>query len=212
MTTEARLDRHEWTVQTVPLRTCQQMVRAWHYAGAGSNTATYRHGLLRADELARCYGVAWWIPPTRSAAEASWEGDWKEVLSLSRLVLDPAVPANGATFLLAASVRLIRAEGRYRCLVTYADTWRGHTGTIYRAANWEYLGLTAKEATFVEETTGRMVARKAGPRTRTRDEMAALGYRNVGSYAKHKYRLILPSSRPRRDLFSGMAAGRGDGR
>lgn len=193
----AVLRRGEWTVTTVPLATCHRLVGQWHYAGIGSNTATYRHGLIRQNDRYACWGVAWWIPPTRSAAEASWEGDWRSVLSLSRLVIVPDAPINAASYLISASVRLIAADGRYRCLITYADTMRGHTGAIYRATNWTYLGLTAPEAAFVEESSGHLVARKAGPRTRTRDEMAALGYRNVGSYAKHKYRLILPERRDR---------------
>jgi hypothetical protein len=143
------------------------------------------HGLFRRGEW-RLYGVAWWIPPTRAAAAASWEGDPDRVLALSRLVIDPNVPRNAATFLLGRSVRLLPT--RWVCLVSYADSWRGHKGGIYRAAGWEYVGMTEPEPIYLIE--GRMVARKAGPRTRTHAEMLALGAECVGSHAKHKYRLI----------------------
>ena len=73
---------------------------------------------------------------------------------------------------------------RWPCLVTYADEWQG-TRTIYRASNWDYCGLTAPEATFVKD--GRMVARKAGPNTRTRAEMEELGAKMIGRFAKHKF-------------------------
>jgi hypothetical protein len=185
----------------VPLSTCQRIVSEYHYAGGGPNTATFRHGLIRADDPLTVWGVAWWIPPTRSAAEASWDGDWRAVLSLSRLAIVPDAPTNAASFLIAGSIKRIRRDGRWRCLITYADDWQGHTGTIYKATNWEYMGLTTPEPTFVDGA-GRMVARKAGPKTRTRAEMEALGYKKVGSYAKHKFRkLIQPTSGPNQSLF-----------
>jgi hypothetical protein len=192
-------------VETVPLGSCHRLVAAEHYSGGGANTATYRHGLMRRDDPLTVRGIAWWLPPTRSAAEASWDGPWQQVLALSRLAIEPDVPRNGASFLLAASVRQIKADGRFRCLVTYADEWQGHTGAIYRAANWEYVGLTAPEAVWIDGK-GRMVARKAGPRTRTVAEMETLGYYMVGRYARHKFRLILPAARRRHDQLFQEAA------
>jgi hypothetical protein len=48
-------------------------------------------------------------------------------------VLEPDVPPNACSFLLSKSTRLIDTK-RWHTLVTYADSWRGHTGAIYRAA------------------------------------------------------------------------------
>lgn len=193
-----RLRKGDWEVLPVPLGHGQGMTVEHHYSQGGSNTGTYMHGLFRVGDCLRCKGMCWWLPPTRSAAEASWDGDWQQVLALSRMVILPEVPSNGASFLLSRSVRLVTADGRFRCLVTYADTWRGHTGAIYRAANWEYLGLTEPEGVWVDGR-GRMVARKAGPRTRTKKEMLELGYIFKGKFPKHKFRMILPVSRSKKD-------------
>ena len=163
------------------------MVERYHYARGASNTATYLHGLFRRAASfwdTDCLGVAWWIPPTKSAARATYPTDWRGVLALSRLVIAPDVPKNGCTFLLARSRNLIDRQ-RWPALVTYADEWQGHTGTIYRADNWRDVGRTAPEATFVKD--GRMIARKAGPKTRTRAEMEALGAVMIGRFAKRKY-------------------------
>lgn len=183
------LQKANYLVTTIPLALCQVLVRLYHYSGGGANTATFRHGLM--DRVTgECVGAAWWIPPTKSAAQASWDGDWKRVLSLHRLVVKPNMPTNAASFLIGRSIRLIRQDGRWGCLVTYADTGQGHLGGIYRATNWEYVGLTTPEAQWVD-STGRFVARKAGPKTRTKGEMQELGYRLLGRYSKHKYRMIL---------------------
>lgn len=104
------LRKKEWMVETVPLKTAQELVAQYHYSGGGSNTATY------------------------------------------------------------------------------ADEMQGHTGAIYRATNWEYCGMTQKEACFFKN--GCMVARKAGPKTRTHQEMFDMGCEMVGRFAKHKFKHI----------------------
>jgi hypothetical protein len=180
----------EYVVESIPLSMCVELVRAHHYAQGGPNTATFRHGLFHREDHMRCLGVAWWLPPTRRAAEACWPSNWQAVLTLSRLVVAPEVPQNGASFLLARSVKLIRRDPRWECLVTYADEGQGHTGAIYRAANWEYAGMTGSEARWVD-SAGRMVARKAGPTTRTAAEMRALGHRVAGRSRKHRFRMVL---------------------
>jgi hypothetical protein len=96
---------------------------------------------------------------------------------------------NGASYLLGRSVRLMRQSGSWDCLVTYADEWQGHDGTMYRAAGWEYVGLTKPERVYVKD--GRMIARKAGPKTRTHAEMVALGAECVGAFGKHKFRKLI---------------------
>lgn len=99
------------------------------------------------------------------------------------------MPKNAASFLVGRSVRLIRQGGRWTHLVTFADQSQGHTGTIYRATNWRYVGLTKPEPRWVD-SSGRQVARKATT-SRARSEMEALGHRMVGRFAKHKFTMTL---------------------
>ena len=183
------LRRRDFLVTGCTMATLHEMIGREHYARRGANTATYRHGLYRRPDM-RCVGVAWWIPPTKGAAIASWDGDWRRVLSLHRLACRDEAPTNSESFLIGASVREIKKSGLWDCLVTYADESQGHLGTIYRATGWEYLGLTAPEAQWTD-SEGRFVARKAGAHTRTNDEMVALGYRMIGRFAKHKFRKVL---------------------
>jgi len=168
------------------LSVAAELVRQYHYAAGAANTATYLHGLFRIGAFweTECMGVAWWIPPTKSAALATYPANWQSVLCLSRLVIAPGVPKNACTFLLARSRKLIDRSA-WPCLVTYADDWQGHSGAIYRADNWHYVGKTKPERLYT--LGGRMIARKAGPTTRRHDEMIALGAECLGSFAKHKY-------------------------
>jgi hypothetical protein len=163
------------------------MVRRHHYARGGSNTAVYTHGLFPRGSLweAECVGVAWWIPPTKGAALHAYPSNWQGVLALSRLVIAPDVPKNACSFLIRHAMRFIDRE-TWPCLVTYADEWRGHEGTIYKAAGWEEKGWTKPEPTFVDKR-GRMVSRKAGPKTRTRQQMINLGYEFVGRFRRKRF-------------------------
>jgi hypothetical protein len=183
---DVRLRSADFEVRSVDIGIATRLIETHHYAAGAANTATYLHGLFRIGEIfdEQCVGVAWWMPPTRSAAQATFPKNWRGVLCLSRLVILPGTPKNACTFLLARSRRLID-EKVWPCLVTYADDWRGHTGGIYRADNWTYCGKTKPQRTYC--VAGRMTSRKAGPKTRTHAEMLAIGSEFVGAFAKHKF-------------------------
>lgn len=181
------LRKELYRVEEVPLQIAKDIVTAYHYSRGGSNTRVATHGLINHED--EVVGVTWWIPPTKAAGKYSWPSNWRGVLSLSRLAIADGEPTNAASFLLGRSMRLIQQDRRWECLVTYADTWRGHTGAIYLATNWQYAGKTRPEAVWVN-AEGRMVARKAGPKTRTNVEMAELGYRCLGRFAKHRFRFV----------------------
>lgn len=195
---KTHLNAKDWEVRAVDLTIARRLVEEYHYSGHASNTAVYLHGLFPRGAFWAydCCGIAWWIPPTRSAAEATYPENWQGVLALSRLIVVPSVPTNGASFLLGRSMRLIDRK-RWPCLVTYADTWRGHTGKIYRATNWQYAGLTP--AYDVWTLDGKVIARKAGPKTRTKAEMLALGARFEGRFPKHKFIHVVKEVRRRGD-------------
>lgn len=184
-----RLKKEDWFVERCSLKQARELVESYHYARGGANTATELHGIYRKGEY-KPLGAAWWLPPTRTAAAAWWHNP-EEVLNLSRLVLSPEVPKNGATFLLMRSVKML--DSRWRCLLTYADEWQGHVGHIYKAAGWEYLGKTSPERTYIID--GVMTARKAGPKTRTHEEMLALGAEMIGSFARFRFRYVRPQSK-----------------
>lgn len=104
------------------------------------------------------------------------------------------------SMIVSASRRLIvRQNPGLRLIVSYADTKQGHTGTIYQAMNWYYVGLV--KGTFLYYLNGKMVhARQAASRLGS-----VAGLKAIYSGDKHKYLLpldkamrkqILPLSQP----------------
>ena len=177
--------RDGWTVQHSDRSEAVQLVKAFHYSKSAPNTATACHGLVNPDGVR--VGAAIWIPPTKNAAmSVCGVHPWTGVLCLSRLVVAPEVPINGASFLLGRSMKLID-RARWPVLVTYADTALGHTGAIYRATNWQRLGEVPAGDTWVHTSTGEQRGRKRGPRTLTAAEMRAAGFERRPSAPKIKF-------------------------
>lgn len=195
MRTEWKLYSEDFEVRPVPLVDAQVLVREHHYAKGGSNTGVFVHGLYhRLSDL--LVGVAWWLPPTRVAAESVNRERWRQVLSLTRMVMLPGAPRNACSFLLARSIKAIKQDGRFVSLVTWADEGEGHDGGVYRAANWEYVGANTGDPRWIDPVTKRHVARKSAGKSRTAAEMAELGYVCLGKSRKHKFVMHLERTHP----------------
>lgn len=184
--TETHLNASDYTVRDVPQSIAKDLVERYHYSGGGSLTGVYRHGLFQVYDTETCLGVAWWLPPTKVAAQSVGGDDWRSVLSLTRLVIVPGMPTNAASFLMGRSIRRIKQEARWRHLVTYADEGEGHTGAIYRATNWTEIGVVSRTARWVDPETGRHVSVKA-TKSRTKAEMENLGYVRTAPTPKRKF-------------------------
>lgn len=187
------LRREDWFVDDISARDARDFIVQHHYSKGASNTRVYSHGLFRRGEE-MLYGAALWLPPTRVAAESVNKEHWTRVLSLTRLACHPDAPKNAASFLLAGSIKRIKCDGRFASLVTYADDRMGHTGAIYRASNWEYVGKTKPTPAWVDPNTGKQVARKS-TKSRTNQQMLDLGFKMIGSFSRHKYVLHLEASK-----------------
>jgi len=177
------LDKREWLVREIPHREAVEFIAQHHYARGAANTSVARYGLYHqgGSEL---LGAIIYMPPPGQTAKTADPKHPERVLALSRLAIAPIAPRNAASHLISKSARML--PERYETIATWADTARGHVGTIYHAANWRYHGQTAPQPMF-RDANGVMVSRKRGPKTYTVNEMLAMGYQLVGRYARHKY-------------------------
>lgn len=88
--------------------------------------------------------------------------------------------------IVAQSLRMVRRQSvGLRCIVSYADPEQGHTGAIYQAGNWVYVGTS--KAQREKEENGRVVHK--------RSVFARDGTAGGGTYSKvlwkHKYLMPL---------------------
>ncbi len=184
--------KNQWLVKEIQMKTALDLIKKFHYCHGAAKIGVYTHGLFKKNKQKEkyCLGAILWIPPSITAA-ASVYPDFSAVLCLSRLVVAPEVPKNGASFLIASSMRLIDTE-RWHCLLTYADTWQNHSGQIYKATNWEYLGLTQPYMIY-QNKEGLVRGKKRvckNQKLTDNIDLESRGFVKQGKFPKHKYRYI----------------------
>ena len=75
------------------------------------------------------------------------QGVWKkyaeketDLIELRRLCCVDDTPKNAESFLIGRSLRKLTKDWGGKIVVSYADAEYGHSGTIYKASNFKYLG------------------------------------------------------------------------
>lgn len=85
-----------------------------------------------------------------------------EVIELRRLVLVDEAGRNSESRLVGWCLRWLKKNAKYiKTVVSYADPFHGHAGTIYKASNFKYLGETNKDTGFLDEETGKIYHSRA---------------------------------------------------
>jgi len=129
-----------WLVRPVPRVAVERFIEANHYSGSinGVNS-TYCFALLDPDNALKGAALFGEMATTSWRAYGERESD---VLELRRLCCVDDTPKNAESFLIGGCIRWLRRNTEVKILVSYADPNYGHEGTIYRATNWRYEGLT----------------------------------------------------------------------
>ena len=86
----------------------------------------------------------------------------EEVLELRRLVLVDAAKKNSESRVISKAIKQIKkANSAVKFIVSYADPNYGHTGVIYRASNFKFVGMSGKDKGFVDTETGKLYHSRA---------------------------------------------------
>lgn len=109
-----------------------------HYAKR-SPSVSYAYGLFRDGVLV---GVVTYGTPPSAPLRRGLAGDdnISRVIELNRLCLKDNLK-NEASMLVGKSLRLLP---KGLIVISFADTYQGHTGIVYQACNFTYHGLSAK--------------------------------------------------------------------
>lgn len=138
------MNKNEYKVISIPSRDTYPFLLDIHYAHR-IPSISYAFGLIKDDTLV---GVVTYGTPPSSTLRSSLEKKYnKKCLELNRLCLEYN-NKNEASFLVGRSIRLLPKD---IVIVSFADPSQGHEGTVYKAANFQYLGLSAKRTDWVIE-------------------------------------------------------------
>lgn len=158
-------------------------------------TIEHAFGLFDAPLFGRCFGfITFGTPPSRHLMLSACRTRPDMVTELNRLWLDDEMGFNSESWFLARVLRLMPP----RIVVSYADTAVGHVGTVYRASNFFYAGMTDQD-----RSTPRFdyVTQGQHSRCTTRNGTMETAER-VRRKPKHRYWCVTGDRRERRRLLS----------
>jgi len=147
------------TVAVIDKQTADPYIQR-HYLKKWPGVVVLKLGLWCKDLLK---GVIVFALPPRETAKRYGGVTWE----LARLWICDSVPKNGETYFIGRAVRYIKQHHKaVRVLVSYADPSAGHSGVIYRAANWLCDGRTDQERKtprfdYADAETGKRYSRRS---------------------------------------------------
>lgn len=130
--------KNEYTVKPITRMDCTPYIMERHYAKRFPSVS-YAYGLFLGGELVGCVTFR---TPACSPVRKGLAGpeNAKYVIELNRLCLKEN-RKNEASMLVAKAIKLLPKP---KIIISYSDTAQGHTGIVYQACNFMYVGLSAK--------------------------------------------------------------------
>ena len=141
----------------------RNFLRRWHYSDYVNIQEKETFGLFREGTfLPEMVGVCIYTRPAgANAAIKYYPQDPDKCLELRRLCLIDDTPKNAESFFVSRTLKWLKKYSDWKFVISYADPNHGHKGTIYRAANFKYGGLTSPGNTLIVD------GKKFHPRTLT---------------------------------------------
>ncbi len=157
----------EFTVNPVPHSQIRWFIKKHHYSGSTRGLhISYCFGLFREGKFglpemigAMIYG----IPAMPNVGAKYYPKDPDVVLELNRLCCIDDTPTNTESFFIGQTLKWIKQNTSYKVIVSFADTGQGHEGTIYKATNFTYFGMTGGATQLIadgEVYHSRMLSKK----------------------------------------------------
>ena len=127
------------SIRRIAYRDGQLLLSQYHYLGTAPKGSIY-YGLFWKDCLIGVCSFG------RGANKNLSSGVGGEALELTRLCIVDWAPKNSASYFISKSMKLLRNERpNIQYLVAFSDPNVGHTGGVYRACNWKYVGQCRKD-------------------------------------------------------------------
>ncbi|MBI4311519.1 MAG: DNA methyltransferase [Chloroflexi bacterium] len=127
-------------MRPIPRAAARQLCEHKHYLRSYPGGSLLDIGAFAGNQL---LGVAVLAVGPANIHRLFLEAKQEQVVDLSRLWLDDRLGRNSESRVLAIVVRLLRRhQSTIKALVAYSDPQVGHSGVVYRAAGFAYVGLS----------------------------------------------------------------------
>ena len=137
-----------FTVEEVPRKSIVKFIEKHHYShNVNGVQSLYHYGLFTEGNfgLPKMIGAMMYAHPSMPATAAKYNPiNPDKCLELRRLVCIDDTPKNTESYFIGKTFKLLKQTTDMEVVVSFADQHQGHTGVIYKASNFDYLGETSK--------------------------------------------------------------------
>lgn len=123
----------------------RKFLKKWHYSDYVNIQAKHTFCLFKIGkfDLPEMIGVCIYTRPAGpSAAQSYYPSNPERVLELRRLCLIDETPKNAESYFVGKTLKWLQQKSDWEFVISYADMEQGHSGVIYKASNFDYLGET----------------------------------------------------------------------
>ncbi len=131
----------DYFIKPIKFKQAKEFCQEWHYTKT-MPSGSYYFGLFKKKKLktkkwiTKLLGVAVYGPPAMKNQAKCYECD----IELRRLCLINKTPKNAESRFIGLTLQEIKKEG-YKAVLALADPEHNHTGIVYKASNFEFLGF-----------------------------------------------------------------------
>jgi len=164
-----------YTVRRGTVSECSALLKAHHYLSReGSGSKGFKSGFNavlvnpEGGVVGCCIFTGLPVPELLVGCFGLPRDEQEGFFELSRLCLAPEMQTHQkgvASWFVARALRLLRAENRVRAVLSYADA-DYHKGTVYRALNFGYYGLSTLKKDFYTKDAEGVLRKQSRGRTK----------------------------------------------
>lgn len=163
------MSKEDYNIKRITKKEASILLDKYHYLSEISRgfKSGFNYGLFNnTDNLVGVIIFTGFPVPELSKGMLGLDRNNQEGLfELSRLVIHPKTQENEyniTSWFVAHSIKLFRKETNVKVILSYADS-AFHKGTIYRACNFKYYGLTASKKDFwIKQEDGTFIKHSRG--------------------------------------------------
>ena len=138
---------HTFMMEPVSYKCVRPFIEKWHYSSNTNGIKIYQcFGLFRDTEFgfSEMIGAMIYGYPAMNNQAAKWNPtDPSKCIELRRLCCIDDTPKNTESYFIGKTLKWLRKNSDIEMIVSYADPAFNHSGTIYKATNFKYNGLTS---------------------------------------------------------------------
>jgi hypothetical protein len=128
-------------VRLITIQEATTIIKEWHYSHSTNGLlVSYCFGLFFQEHLigSMIYGHLGMANVWKKYAKQK-----EDVIELRRLACIDDTPKNTESYFIGKTLRWLKKNTPIKVVVSYADTFHGHAGTIYKASNFKHVGMTS---------------------------------------------------------------------